>query len=73
MIGVFDVIRPDAFMKDGPLRSFDVLATSTFCAADVVSASDNDKNVRCSAYLSPDNLRLVVVLINTNAEQFESE
>jgi len=32
-----------------------------------VSASDNDKNVRCSAYLSPDNLRLVVVLINTNA------
>jgi hypothetical protein len=32
-----------------------------------VSASDNDSNVRCSAYLSPDNLRLVVVLINTNA------
>jgi O-glycosyl hydrolase len=32
-----------------------------------VSASDNDRNVRSSAYLSPDGLRLVVVLINTNA------
>jgi hypothetical protein len=32
-----------------------------------VSASDNDPNVRSSAFLSPDNLRLVVVLINTNA------
>jgi O-glycosyl hydrolase len=32
-----------------------------------VSASDNDNNVRTSAFLSPDNLRLVVVLINTNA------
>src|SRR5665213_862974 len=32
-----------------------------------VSASDNDSNVRSSAYLSPDGLRLVVVLINTNA------
>ena len=32
-----------------------------------VSASDNDNNVRSSAYLSPDGLRLVVVLINTNA------
>lgn len=31
-----------------------------------VSATDNDNNVRTSAYLSPDNLRLVVVLINTN-------
>ncbi|HZT22701.1 MAG TPA: hypothetical protein VFB55_07315, partial [Verrucomicrobiae bacterium] len=26
-----------------------------------------DVNVRCSAFLSPDNLRLVIVLINTNA------
>ena len=32
-----------------------------------VSATDNDNNVRSSAYLSPDGLRLVVVLINTNA------
>ncbi|MEJ0090117.1 MAG: hypothetical protein WDM80_10280 [Limisphaerales bacterium] len=32
-----------------------------------VAASDNDNNVRTSAFLSPDNLRLVVVLINTNA------
>ncbi len=32
-----------------------------------VSAGDNDSNVRSSAYLSPDGLRLVVVLINTNA------
>ena len=32
-----------------------------------VSATDNDSNVRCSAFLSADNLRLVVVLINTNA------
>jgi hypothetical protein len=32
-----------------------------------VSASDNDGNVRSSAFLSPDGLRLVVVLINTNA------
>ena len=32
-----------------------------------VSATDNDPNVRSSAFLSPDDLRLVVVLINTNA------
>ena len=32
-----------------------------------VSATDNDPKVRSSAFLSPDNLRLVVVLINTNA------
>ena len=32
-----------------------------------VSATDNDSNVRSSAFLSPDGLRLVVVLINTNA------
>ena len=32
-----------------------------------VSATDNDNNVRTSAYLSPDGFRLVVVLINTNA------
>src|SRR5579859_5656728 len=32
-----------------------------------VSASDNDPDVRSSAYLSPDGSRLVVVLINTNA------
>lgn len=32
-----------------------------------VGATDTDSNVRTSAFLSPDNLRLVVVLINTNA------
>ena len=32
-----------------------------------VSVTDNDINVRSSAYLSPEGLRLVVVLINTNA------
>jgi hypothetical protein len=32
-----------------------------------VSASDDDSNVRSSAYVSPDGLRLVLVLINTNA------
>ena len=32
-----------------------------------VSATDNDNNVSSSAYLSPDGLRLVVVLINSNA------
>jgi glucuronoarabinoxylan endo-1,4-beta-xylanase len=32
-----------------------------------VSATDNDNNVRSSSFLSPDGLRLVVVLINTNA------
>ncbi len=31
-----------------------------------VRATDNDSNVRSSAFLSPDGLRLVVVLINTN-------
>jgi glucuronoarabinoxylan endo-1,4-beta-xylanase len=32
-----------------------------------VNATGTDNNVRASAFLSPDNLRLVVVLINTNA------
>jgi O-glycosyl hydrolase len=32
-----------------------------------VSETDNDNNVRGSAYLSPNGLRLVVVMINTNA------
>lgn len=32
-----------------------------------VGVTDNDNNVRGSAYLSPDGLRLVLVLINTNA------
>lgn len=32
-----------------------------------VGATDNDSNVRGSAYLSPDGLRLVLVMINTNA------
>ena len=32
-----------------------------------VGVSDTDSNINSSAYLSPDGLRLVVVLINTNA------
>lgn len=32
-----------------------------------INATDTDNNVRTSAFLSPDNLRIVVVLINTNA------
>jgi O-glycosyl hydrolase len=32
-----------------------------------VSETDNDSNVRGSAYLAPNGLRLVVVMINTNA------
>lgn len=31
-----------------------------------ISATDTDNNIRSSAYLSPNGLRLVVVLINTN-------
>jgi hypothetical protein len=37
-----DVIRPDAFLPGGPLSHFAVLATSAFCAQDVVAASPRD-------------------------------
>ena len=37
-----------------------------------VSATDNDSNVSSSAYLSPDGLRLVVVLINSSASASSS-
>jgi hypothetical protein len=37
-----DAIRPDAFLPGGPLERFEVLATSAFCAPDVVAASPRD-------------------------------
>ncbi len=37
-----DAIRPDAFLAGGPLARFDVLATSAFCAQDVVAAGPRD-------------------------------
>ena len=37
-----DAVRPDAFLPDGPLRRFEVLATSTFCAPDGVVARTRD-------------------------------
>ena len=37
-----DVLRPDAFLPGGPLERFEVLATSAFCAADVIAAGPRD-------------------------------
>ena len=37
-----DAIRADAFLPGGPLERFEVLATSAFCAPDVVAASPRD-------------------------------
>jgi hypothetical protein len=37
-----DALRPDAFLPGGPLERFEVLATSAFCAPDVVAASPRD-------------------------------
>jgi hypothetical protein len=37
-----DAVRPDAFLPGGPLQRFEVLATSAFCAPDVVAASPRD-------------------------------
>jgi hypothetical protein len=37
-----DAIRPDAFLPGGLLARFDVLATSAFCAQDVVAAGPRD-------------------------------
>ena len=37
-----DAIRPDAFDVGGPLTRFELLATSAFCAPDVVSAGPRD-------------------------------
>jgi len=37
-----DAVRPDAFLPDGPLRRFAVVATSAFCGADVVATSGRD-------------------------------
>jgi len=37
-----DVVRPDAFLPGGPLQRLDLLATSAFCASDVVAAGPRD-------------------------------
>jgi hypothetical protein len=37
-----DALRPDAFLPGGVLQRFEVLATSAFCAANVVAASPRD-------------------------------
>jgi hypothetical protein len=37
-----DVIRPDAFLADGPLSKLDLVATSLFCGSDVISLSPRD-------------------------------
>jgi hypothetical protein len=37
-----DAIRPDTFLAGGALDRFEVLATSTFCAANVIAASPRD-------------------------------
>lgn len=37
-----DAIRPDAFLSGGPLERFELLATSAFCAPDVVAAGPRD-------------------------------
>jgi hypothetical protein len=37
-----DAVRPDAFLAGAPLQRFEVLATSAFCAPDVVAASPRD-------------------------------
>ncbi len=37
-----DAIRVDAFLPGGPLQRFELLATSPFCAPDVVAASPRD-------------------------------
>jgi hypothetical protein len=37
-----DAVRLDAFLPGGPLQRFEVLATSPFCAPDVVAASPRD-------------------------------
>ena len=37
-----DAIRPDAFLSGGPLDRFELLATSAFCAPDVVAAGPRD-------------------------------
>ena len=37
-----DAVRPDAFLPGGPLQRFEVLATSAFCAPDVVAAGPRD-------------------------------
>jgi hypothetical protein len=37
-----DAVRPDAFLPGGPLERFQVVASSAFCASDVVAASARD-------------------------------
>jgi hypothetical protein len=37
-----DAVRPDAFLSDGPLRRFELVATSAFCGPTVVPGSNYD-------------------------------
>ncbi len=37
-----DAVRPDAFLPDGPLRRFEVLATSKFCAPEGAARTRDD-------------------------------
>ncbi len=37
-----DAVRPDAFLPGGPLQRLELLATSAFCAPDVVAADPRD-------------------------------
>jgi hypothetical protein len=37
-----DAVRPDAFLAGGPLERLEIVATSAFCAPDVVAASSRD-------------------------------
>lgn len=37
-----DAIRPDAFLQNGPLRRFALVATSAFCAPDVLPEASQD-------------------------------
>jgi hypothetical protein len=37
-----DAVRPDAFLPGGPLKRFEVLATSAFCAPDIVAAGPRE-------------------------------
>ena len=38
-----DAVRSDAFLPGGPLDRFDLLATSTFCGAEVLAVSPRDE------------------------------
>ncbi len=51
-----DAVRPDAFLPSGPLARFEVLATSAFCAENVVAAGPHDGVFRDAAGTSCDTV-----------------